>query len=1407
MSGLPQRARLVLYLLVILTAAAFASAATFTVTNTNDSGAGSLRAAMTSANGGATGDTIVFAIGSGVQTIRPVTPLPGLLNGTLLDGRTQPGFSGAPIVEIDCSLLALSYPDACIDAEQASVIRSLVINNSSAAGVSISDGSALYGSYIGTDVTGKLARRNSTGVMLGTGIVGGSAPGDGNLISGNGTGIDVRYWSSHVWNGATIAGNRIGTDATGTVALSNPYNDISVYRLANVTIGGSTPAHGNLIAGSQNAISISTSRDIAIQNNTIGLANNSSQMTGINVDGGNGVVITRNTITGMNRAAVVISGVGLRNQVRENSMSGNAAGIDLSPSYYYTDPVTPNDSDDSDTGPNNLQNFPVLTLAQSTSTATRVTGTLTSHKNTSYVVDIYANSSCSSRGHGEGQTWIGATVVNTDAAGFGSFDKIFSVPLPSGTVMTATATSTLEGTSEFSACKTLEAAGLFSIEPISGATEGSSVTLKVKRTFGSIGTVTVDYWTTAGSAGTSDFTAASGTLTFGSGETTKSVTITTLDDTTYEGNEEFTFSIGNPGGGAVIGKPSTLKVAISDNDLPPRLQINSIQVTEGNSGTTPATFTFTLTSPLPKTTTFPYWTIGHSAYEGYDFQSASGSVTFQPGETSKTVTVLVIGDTTREGNETFGMYASGSISVMNGFCTIVNDDAGPQVSIEDLSVTETDGTVTASIRVTSTQPLYSGLYYTLVERTATKDDFKIATGWFSFSGGTEKTIPLTIYGDDEPEPDEQFVVVLSQSWMPDFEVVDREGVVTIVNDDIGVGPSHQRIAVGDSATYAINLGSPVSVSTVVNLEVVGTGVTVPTSITIHPGESRASFDARATAVGSARINVILPASTHSVTATTYIGRKVTFTPNELSLYVGQTVPVTASISPAADEDITIALDAKTDAIELPSSIVIPAGGTATFDVKAIKEGPIVVHTADYAYGTSGLFGHVSTTPTTPAILRIAPPVGPTAGGTSLEVTGVHFRADCTMTFDGLPASVRYISATELEVTTPPHDEGTVDVELGCGEHLWRFTSGFTYVGASPEVTNVVPAFGNVAGGTEVRVAGANFRSSCWPFFGGVAAPRATVESATSIAATVPAHDAGTVNVLVRCTGSEALRNAAFNYTTTPEPQATIESVDPLAGAPGQPVTVTGLRFRTTDRIVFGDAAATILSTRSGQHVVRVPELPLGKTAVTLTDANGNVTTTGPIFTVLADVPPIITAIAPSSLPAGAELRLDGRGFRPGYLFRIGGKNATVASLTYTTLVLRLDPSIAPGDYDIEIYNAAANLAGIGPRVRVTSGGVSIATIDVPCATTEGGVTVTISGSGFAEGAIVRFNSVLSTEVLVVDASTLRAMVPAGEAGPSVITVANPDGSHARLTGRFKLVSPFDPNGGCSNTGRSRSVRH
>ena len=180
-------------------------AASFTVTNTNDSGIGSLRQAILDANGNVGFDTIDFNIpGVGPHTIQPLSALPTITDPVAIDGATQPGFAGTPVIELDGSFAGIGANGLHITAGN-SRVRGLVINRFDGSGIPIqtNGGNVIKGNYIGTDVTGTLDLGNSAfGISVADGasantIVGATAGGR-NIISGNGD------------NGVLITG--LGTD-------------------------------------------------------------------------------------------------------------------------------------------------------------------------------------------------------------------------------------------------------------------------------------------------------------------------------------------------------------------------------------------------------------------------------------------------------------------------------------------------------------------------------------------------------------------------------------------------------------------------------------------------------------------------------------------------------------------------------------------------------------------------------------------------------------------------------------------------------------------------------------------------------------------------------------------------------------------------------------------------------------------------------------------------------------------------------------------------------------------------------------------------------------------------------------------------------------------------------------------
>jgi hypothetical protein len=307
-------------------------------------------------------------------------------------------------------------------------------------------------------------------------------------------------------------------------------------------------------------------------------------------------------------------------------------------------------------------------------------------------------------------------------------------------------------------------------------------------------TVTLNY-ATADSTATApaDYQSTSGLLSFNPGDLSKTITVPVNGDTLDEPSENFFVNLSNVANAVLL--DSQGQGTINDNDPTPSLSINDVSVTEGDSSTTPATFTVTLSAASGQTVAVNYATADNSATAGSDYQPASGTLTFNPGETSKPVTVLVNGDTTFEQSETLFVDltapVNASISDNHGQGTITNDDAEPPTPtlfITDVNITEgNSGTTIATFSVTllpsSSQTVK--VDYATANGTATTagNDYQSASGTLTFDpGDTSKSISVTINGDTLVEPDETFSVNLSNAT-GGAAIGTPFGTGTIQNDD------------------------------------------------------------------------------------------------------------------------------------------------------------------------------------------------------------------------------------------------------------------------------------------------------------------------------------------------------------------------------------------------------------------------------------------------------------------------------------------------------------------------------------------------------------------------------------------------------------------------------------------------
>lgn len=619
-------------LLVVLASPSTANAVVFAVNSTLDSDDGScsalsasnpalectLREAINGANGATGADSIAFAIpGTGLRTIRPLSPLPWVGDEVVIDGYTQPtatqntlmsGTNAVLRIELN-GTLAGTGPDANgLVLGKKDVVRGLVVNGFANAGI-VLHGTPLFwsevqedqegqsvveGNFIGTDVTGSLARPNGAGVVATSSEnrIGGDTVAARNLISGNngnGVGLSLRYATRNV-----VSRNLIGTTAAGNARLGNNYNGIYISAGAVMNhIGGNViAANGGdgvdiffALLGAQLGNNDATRPAASLHGNWIGTneggsVNLGNGGSGVQIGGANFADVSGNTIAFNGLYGVdVAAAIGIH--VRWNSIFSNAElGIQLWDDYDLPSGITPNDLGDGDSGANLLQNYPEITSAVAGNGLTNVSGRLHSNPRIPHWIEVFSSPACDPSGHGEGRTLLGRFRVSADPHGNATFVRSFPVSVPVGSAVTATATDAndpvypeynpnvqwLAGdTSEFSPCVSVQPprillpeislAGPKIVEEERGLTALYTLILSDL----SEETVSVDFVTVDGTALAGiDYEPQKGTLRFQPGQTEKTVVVPLFTDVATE-VEAFALELANPVNATIAGSESDVE--------------------------------------------------------------------------------------------------------------------------------------------------------------------------------------------------------------------------------------------------------------------------------------------------------------------------------------------------------------------------------------------------------------------------------------------------------------------------------------------------------------------------------------------------------------------------------------------------------------------------------------------------------------------------------------------------------------------------------------------------------------------------------------------------------------------------------------------------------------------------------
>lgn len=505
---------------------------TYVVTSPGDqAGTDSLRWAIEQANASHSASVIDFNIATtGPVKIQLASPLPSISVPVVVDGTTEPGYSGTPLVELDGSKLTGGGNDGLVLMAGGSTVRGLAIGgfSDSAIVLETQGGNAIASNYLGLDPSGATEIPNGAGLtILGSSnnTIGVGLAGGGNVISGNsGDGILIDDGGT----GSTqnlIAGNLIGTDSTGQVAVGNGSAGIEIEgKLSGGnTIGAAGRAFGNVISGNDGSgIEVGDgAAGTTIQANVIGLAADGKTPLGNQGDGillddapqtmvggtnhGEANVISANQDNGIETASStrglwvagnfigtdatgqlalgnVENGIALAtssnliggtvtgagNTIEYNGTGRVGAGVQLvgqvvqdtilSNSIYANDGLginlgsgpTPNHAPGT-AGPNDYQNYPTLSSAKSDGSSLSVVGSLYATPDAYYLLQFFSSPQADRSGFGQGKTLVGQMNVETDAQGNATFNTTLPGSIQAGGVLAATATDAFGNTSEFSA--------------------------------------------------------------------------------------------------------------------------------------------------------------------------------------------------------------------------------------------------------------------------------------------------------------------------------------------------------------------------------------------------------------------------------------------------------------------------------------------------------------------------------------------------------------------------------------------------------------------------------------------------------------------------------------------------------------------------------------------------------------------------------------------------------------------------------------------------------------------------------------------------------------------------------------------------------------------------------------------
>lgn len=421
---------------------------------------------------------------------------------------------------------------------------------------------------------------------------------------------------------------------------------------------------------------------------------------------------------------------------------------------------------------------------------------------------------------------------------------------------------------------------------VEGTGTETALTLTLELSGGAPEGASVGVSTQDGTAGApDDYGALFQRVDFAPGEDSATISVTIQADALSEENESFTLVLDDPQN-LVVEDPEA-SATIVDDDGPPAVSIDDIDVVEGDAGATDALFTLSLSHAAAAATSVGYATADGTATAPDDYTAIEGVASFVPGATTTTVSVPVSGDEVAEGAESFVVTLTDPQGLVLGdavgSAAILDDDQAVTASIGDATVVEGNGgphAATFTVTVFPAPPAPIEVTWSTGDGSATAgSDYATATGVVSFAPGqTNATLDVSVFGDALYEDDETMSVSIASE---DAVVGDGEATGSILNDDIApavaIADTSANEASSGVATFVVTLSAP-------------SGMTTSIAYASANGTAKAPGDY----LGVSGVLVFAPGETSKIVAVTIVNDTVVERAENFTLNLSS--PVNATIA-------------------------------------------------------------------------------------------------------------------------------------------------------------------------------------------------------------------------------------------------------------------------------------------------------------------------------------------------------------------------------------------------------------------------------------------------------------------------------------------------------------------------------